>query len=384
MTDDSSAQVENFNLNDFLPHGVMLRDLLRDSHVTEGDLRSMLYSRGIYTQLSDKDGTIPLLMTCLLSSSEFNLLRAKHFTREDNRKHKTVVVELDSDEGDLEKILGGRPEVAIPKYASYTLLKAPSFQRRDNGNELVIDYELKKPNRARDWSSHDTVHTGSLKIRKEGSSVRITSEFTANEVRDLNDSWLKDLEHRFKASGRVKSNNGILRILAGNLTNEERIKFLVSFTAGSFDGTLQFDKVPYVSFGPERGTQLPSSLQWMQNRVRSLMVRGESQSSLHDLQFITQTQYQKFIVLESVDATFLMQHRDYRIHCNLSYGFPKYLKTLNASIEFEVQVSGLTAQNSSGRRISLSNREIREAEARILKAFDETKIRNYKAVLGIQ
>ncbi|MEK5258680.1 hypothetical protein MKY75_05520 [Paenibacillus sp. FSL L8-0663] len=67
-----------FNLNDYLPHGTMLRDLLRDSQVTEGDVKEILRNRGIYIQGSDKSLTIPILMTCLLNSSEFNLLRNKH------------------------------------------------------------------------------------------------------------------------------------------------------------------------------------------------------------------------------------------------------------------------------------------------------------------
>lgn len=381
MADNKGTSEQNFNLNDFLPHGVMLRDLLRDSQITEGDIKSILRSRGIYVQQSDKELTIPLLMNCLLSSNEFNLLRDKHFTREDSLKHKTVVIQLTSESSDLMSIIG-RPKVELPKNVSYKLIKDPVFQRRNNGDELVAEFEIEKPNRSRDWSSHNTVHKGSITIRKEGTVVRITSEFTANEVRDLNDSLLRGIEQQFKNSGQVNPQNGITRITAGNLSNIQRIKFLLSFTDGSSDGFLRFEKIPYVSFGPDRTVKLPDNMGWMQDRVRALMIRGETQSSLHDLEFISGSDYQGFVVLESVDAVFSMEHRGNKFKCNLTYGFPKYLKTLNASIEFEVHVSNLSVHNSSGRRISLGDKQQREAEALVLKSFDITKLVNYEKILG--
>lgn len=379
MTSEQPTEQENFNLNNFLPHGVMLRDLLRDSQVTEGDIKSILRTRGIYVQASDKEVTIPILMNCLLSSQEFNLLRDKHFSREDSLKHKTLVVHLDSDKHDLMQLIG-RPEINLSANSPCRLLHDPKFLRRENGKELVVEYKLEKPNRSRDWSSHNTIHRGSIVVRQKGSIVQITSEFTANEVKDLNDVVLRDIEQRFKKSGHLITDKGILKITAGSLTNSQRIKFLMSFTNGSNDGLLAFEKIPYVSFGPDRIKQLPTPMGWMQDRVRALMIRGQQQSSLHDLQFLTDNHYQDYVVLESVDATYLMQYRGYRIHCNITYGFPKYLKTLSSSIEFEVQLSRLTVHDSSGKRVSFGDKETREAEALILKSFDETKLENYQIV----
>lgn len=369
-----------FNLNDYLPHGTMLRDLLRDSQVTEGDIKELLRNRGIYIQDSDKTLTIPILMTCLLSSSEFNLLRDKHIKREDFLKHRTIVLELDSDKHTLHTLIG-KPNITEPQNVHYKLLSDPKFLIREAGKAMVFDYKIEKTNRSRDWSSHNTIHNGAILIRQKGSKVHITSQFTTKEIKDYNDKLVKEIEHKFKDSGHLRKDNPIVRITSGNFSNIERIKFLLSFTNGSSDGLLQFLQIPYVSFGPDRSKQLPEEMRWMQDRVHALMIRGEKKTSLHDLEFISKSEYQDYVILESVDANFSMEHKGRKFFCSLNFGFHKYLKTLDAATEFEVHISNLSVYSHDGKKVSLSNREQRESEVLILDKFDSMKLDNYERIL---
>ncbi len=371
---------DTFNLNDYLPHGTMLRDLLRDSQVSEGDIKDILRNRGIYIQDSDKAVTIPILMTCLLSSSEFNLLRDKHIKREDFLKHRTIVLELDSNSHTLHSLIG-KPNAAEPQNTHYRLLSDPKFQIRDSGKSMVLDYKIEKTNRSRDWSSHNTIHNGAILIRQKGPKVHITSQFTTKEIKDYNDKLVKEIEQKFKNSGHLRKDNPIVRITSGNFTNIERIKFLLSFTNGSSDGLLQFLKIPYVSFGPDRSLQLPEEMGWMQDRVHALMIRGEKKTSLHDLEFISKSEYQNFVILESVDANFCMEHKGRKLYCSLNFGFHKYLKTLDASTEFEVHITSMSVYGHDGKKKSLSNKEQRESEVLILDKFDDIKLDNYQKSL---
>lgn len=375
-----SETQDTFNLNDYLPHGTMLRDLLRDSQVTEGDIKEILRNRGIYIQDSDKTLTIPILMTCLLSSSEFNLLRDKHIKRDDFLKHRTIVLELDSDTHKLHSLIG-KPNIIEPQNVHYKLLSDPKFQIRESGKAMVFDYKIEKTNRSRDWSSHNTIHNGAVLIRQNGSKVHITSQFTTKEIKEYNDKLVKEIERKFKESKHLRKDNPIVRITSGDFSNIERIKFLLSFTSGSSDTFLQFLQIPYVSFGPDRSKQLPEEMGWMQDRVHALMIRGEKKTSLHDLDFISKSEYQNYVILESVDANFYMEHKGRKIYCSLNFGFFKYLKTLDAATEFEVHISNLSVYNYNGKKMALSSKEQREIEVLVLERFDGMKLENYEKIL---
>ncbi|MEK5258681.1 hypothetical protein MKY75_05525 [Paenibacillus sp. FSL L8-0663] len=291
------------------------------------------------------------------------------------------MLELDSDKHTLQSLIG-KPDAIQLQNVHYKLLNDPKFQIREAGKAIVFDYKIEKANRSRDWSNHNTVHNGAILIRQKGAKIHITSQFTTKEVKEYNDRLVKEIEKKFKASQHLRKDNPILRITSGDFSNLERIKFLISFTDGSSDGLLKFEKIPYVSFGPDRSKQLPEEMKWMQDRVHALMIRGEKKTSLHDLEFISKIEYQNFVILESVDANFVMEHKGRKLYCSLDFGFHKYLKSLDASTEFEVHITNLSVYDHGGKKVSLSNKEQREMEFLILDKFDNIKLENYERIIS--
>ena len=70
-------------MNNILPNGTELRDLLSNSFLTTAHINKLLKDKGIVTQNSDKNASFPIYMSLLLSPEEFIYLYEKNT---ENRK----------------------------------------------------------------------------------------------------------------------------------------------------------------------------------------------------------------------------------------------------------------------------------------------------------
>ena len=69
-------QDENIKNSDILlPYGDPLRSLLQASNISDGEFREFLATKGIFIGDSSKQKSMPLLNTCILSPTEYYILK---------------------------------------------------------------------------------------------------------------------------------------------------------------------------------------------------------------------------------------------------------------------------------------------------------------------
>src|SRR6266545_2351863 len=79
-------QTQPDNIDVILPYGEALRPFLEQPFITKADLKDTLRSRGVFVGRYEKCDTIPILVSCLISPREFDCLRERQTSREDNPK----------------------------------------------------------------------------------------------------------------------------------------------------------------------------------------------------------------------------------------------------------------------------------------------------------
>lgn len=87
-----------------LPTRDFLRQLIGQSKVKTGELKSVLRSRGVFTGSDDKKVSGPILIKTGLSPVEYIDLRESYKTKEESPKSKTRTIKWHSDNNLLEAI----------------------------------------------------------------------------------------------------------------------------------------------------------------------------------------------------------------------------------------------------------------------------------------
>lgn len=369
MTDKMIIEQERINTDAFLPYGEMLRSMLASSFLTPTDIKKTLNKRGVFVRHAEKDDTIPILMTCLLSPQEFERLCEKQRTKEDKPKHRTRTIHVERDDFRLLDVVKDRKvaQDLIPKHANYRVLGNPSFRTSGDPDELVLEYTLERTNRTKDWSNLKSTHPASIRLKKEGNCIKVTSEHTANETENLNERVMRKVVAQLKDGGFVHDDKQVKRITFSDFTNEGRVAFLISMTNGDEKGFLSFQQVINIGMGPDSEQPLPSLLNWMENKVKALELRGQQ---LHEARLIQDTENHKSLIVETIEAVYEFDFRGASGTCTLQFGFPNYLKTSENTTEFEVNIDKISwVENKTYSK--------KETERFILRTFDAMKDKMY-------
>lgn len=358
---------------DFFPYGLQLKSLLVGSMLTESDLKRCLEQRGVFVPSSDKDTTVPLLMTLLLSPAEFGGLKQNQLTHEDNLKHFTRYLEFSTNDYSLLEVLENNNlnRDIFPIHRNYEVTNAPAF--RGNTDRIEMEYEIERKNPTKDWSEAKTMHTGRVIIEKAGRKAKLQVEWSAPETKDLSNRILGDIRRQIVAKGFAANDARLESIVANTFSNAERTHRLLAFTAGDPSGKLKLSKVSNVNFGPDTTVErLPESIAWMQKHVWSMLVKGEG---LHTLDYFTKEEYRSCLILDMVEASFDFEFKGSKGTCVVVYGFPGYLKNPAHATEFEASPGRISwSRKSAGGGKKAATFPSKQATARyILSIFEDMK-----------
>ena len=104
--------IEHKDIDKFIPYGEMLRGYANQNIISNAEIHRILKERGIFTLNQEKEYTVPILQTLLLSPREFEEVRNSFSKKEDNEKafsreinwatNETILNTLENLTGDLE------------------------------------------------------------------------------------------------------------------------------------------------------------------------------------------------------------------------------------------------------------------------------------------
>lgn len=327
------------NIELILPFGETLRSFTEQSFITKGDLRTCLRDRGVFTYRTDKQDTIPILMSCLLSPREFDFLRECQNTKEDNPKTSTRSIICNKDAKDLIEVIP--PDLNINNlisgtFTNYQVVGSPNFVLNGNDpNNVVLNFEIERKDMSKSWATTNSKFKGSINLAKKDDKLTVTMTHTANETKDLNKKLVKHIATHLKDSNFVSKNAEIEKIQFAKFTNEKRIEFFLSLTNKVKSDVLEFIDIVDLEFCPDNNISLPKEIKWMEDKINNLKLNGET---LHETFFVKEKDFHKSIQLYSVDSKFNFQTSDAKGQCIISYSFPNFQRTHSPNIELEVNV----------------------------------------------
>ncbi|MGA8943530.1 MAG: hypothetical protein WB502_12585, partial [Thermoactinomyces sp.] len=317
----SDKNQEFIDIDAILPYGEMLRPLIVSSSLSKNDLKRTLARRGIFVSNKQLDHTVPLLLTTLLSPREFEELREKQRTKEDNIKRKTQsifwnnrVTLLDA----LEDINFDIHSIVYEEDAYYEILGDPSFRvEQKNPNEITLRYQIERRDLTKNWIQHISTHEGSIMFQKQDDgNVKIIMEHTSNETKDVNEKVKRYLIKSFKDKGHIRSEK-VEKITADKFSNEKRNNFLISLLCNSDDDTLVFKEVTNVEIGPDSAKDsLPEEIEWMKNHVKNLILKGKS---LHSMDFFKNEEWRNAIIIQEIEAVYEYKFRNLSGKCKINF-----------------------------------------------------------------
>lgn len=119
---------------------------------------------------------------------------------------------------------------------------------------------------------------------------------------------------------------------------------------------------------------LPSDLDWRQERIRGLDVRGVE---LEDSEFLTNTTYRPSLLLHRLDAKFNLSTSGLDCHCVISAGFPEFSNGQNPESEVELRIRTIQFEDSR------KGLDMNEAKQKILKEMESEQIETFRRLANV-
>ncbi len=362
------------DIDQILPFGEMLRTFMEQSFVTKSDLKELLRNRGVFTCHNEKQDSIPVLMSTILSPNEFDSLRECQSIKEDNPKVVTQTIEWNSDENLLDSLPDNFNinSMLDLEYSNFKVSGSPTFIPVDGDpDKLKMDFTVEREDMSKSWASSKNIFPGSLEVSriKEEGEVKLVVTHTANETKYVASKASSNIVKHFKKSGLIKSEKEVEKISFSKFGNSNRIKYLLSLSKNINSEILVFSDILDIEFSPDKDHPLPDELQWMEKKIDDLKLNG---SSLHNTLFIKNSKYHKFINMYRVDSRFKYDIRGLTGQCVVTIHFPDYSKSKDINSELEINIKNLS-YNEQPRGISK-----RDIKTEILKEIENHKLKNFK------
>ena len=88
---------EHNDINKFIPYGEALRGFADQKFISAAEIHRILKERGIFTFNNNKDYTVPIMQTLLLSPNEFDKVKDAFVQKEDSEKKISREIKFNND-----------------------------------------------------------------------------------------------------------------------------------------------------------------------------------------------------------------------------------------------------------------------------------------------
>jgi hypothetical protein len=338
--------MEKLEVNKHIPFGATLQDILNHPSLSDTKLKYLLRQRGIFLEDSKNNDTYPILLSTILSPSEFEYIKENIRGKEINQKilsrplawHNTEeLIKVVPDKIDLKQIL-------LEAETKQTVISQTNFAMVDgNPNKVKMQFRCQTNNYNSGWYRTKNEYNGEIVIEKvqENDKVYLRMIYTSPETQTIADLGVKHLVNEFKRKNYTKPNTEIERILYSNFNNEERIKFFLSLTDSS--DLFEFQRATDLDIAPDKTVEMPGEIaRLMTGKVNTLKINGET---LHEHYLIKEIENHKYIELSSVEALYNFSYHAAEGSCVIQFGFNGYFKKRLSNIEFSIDVSTINLKD---------------------------------------
>lgn len=322
-----------------LPYGELLRTILIKQELTEGDLKKVVKSKGIFLSRYSKDETVPELMCTLLSPDEYSTLLDLQKNKEEKEKYRTASIPWQGGSNLIKSIPSGVDlHQLLDELYTYKsgleIIGIPSFKKIDGREDKIeIEFEIKEHSELKDIHSKERIFKGGLvyELKDDGHlHLSVTKTFSSKGTQNLVDSLNKKMEKHFKEQNAVKKEDTFERILFSQFTNEDRFLFFIRFLADI--DFLEYNKLESISVAPDPNEQLPADAKQFLQDIENLNLKG---NVLKRHMLISELVYRKCILLHSMTVNYKFQHAEGHGNCLVEFAFPDFKLDNTENLEFQ-------------------------------------------------
>lgn len=311
-----------------LPHGDVLKPLIASSSVlTSSDLKKTLSQKGIFISSYDKEDIFPLLLTSLLSPTEYEDLKECQRNKETIPKRRSTTFKYVSDT-ELIRSIPRLNEIKLEKlknyeYENYKIINVSGFYRNADNNQIQLDYKIERTNLSKDWYEQVNVYEGAIEISVASSDnkLNISTEHSTDETKEINKLLVKEVANTLKEEAMIENEEGNVTKF-GDFSNESRIKFLLSFVNDTLDdtNTFSFDEITDIEISIDSESKLPTDFQWMEDKVSNIKFQGKS---LHETDILKEETYYSSLIISSLKIDYEFNINSGNGKCTFEIEFPK-------------------------------------------------------------
>lgn len=336
--------IEQEKTKDFLPVGENLRAMISQSFLTAKNLKDILNDKGIFIDENDKNKSIPLLMTSILSPKEFESLVENQITKEEKFKVNTLTIPCKTDKKLLELI---PTNFSINNIIKENIIYKPNFKVignpkftivENNPNQIQLVYEIERKNETKDWVQTKTTHKSFLTIEKKNNELNliVTKNSTSKETNDINEMIMKSFKTHLKDINLVKEEVDYVRILFKNFNNVNRIQFLYSFTSPAISRNFEFIEITDLNVQIDETINAPTEIKEFISGIDNLKINGKE---LQEHIFITNKTFHEKIIFSSISLKYKFDFGGLKGTCIAEFSFPAFLQKLKTNSEFQFDIT---------------------------------------------
>lgn len=354
------------DIDKFIPFGESLRGFINQKFISASELQSILKERGIFVLNSDKDFTVPLMQTLLLSPTEFDKIREAFSRREDNEKKISREIVFPQDVNlYVPEIMSVETEEYIRRNLPTCELARPiRFVQNDkNPNHLVATFTIIRHDVNKSWYEQTNEFSGKVELINENGKGAIRITHTSSETKDLAEYIVNRQIKKYKEKGILEDNAQPQKILFSAFTNSTRFAFFFRLTT-NIEGNdiFTFEDVKDISIRPDENCALPEEIHWME-KLQRIIISGQSLSEKY---FIKEERFYKNLELWSIEASFSYEYRGLKGNVSVTFGFPDY-NTKRGGSELEINIKSLSCSQT------LKPKERKTLKSNLLISMDKQK-----------
>ncbi|UTH03526.1 hypothetical protein KFV05_05965 [Macrococcoides canis] len=311
-----------------IPFGDVLKPLIASSSVlTSSDLKRTLSQKGIFVSSYDKEDIFPLLLTSLLSPTEYEELKECQRNKETIPKRRSTTFTYVSDK-ELIRSIPRLNEIKLDKlknyeYENYKIIDVSSFHRNEDNNQIQLNYKIKRTDLSKDWYQQVNVYEGAIEISVDPSDnkLNISTEHSTDETKEINKLLVREVANTLKKESMIENEVGNV-IKFGDFSNEERIKYLLSFVNDTLDetNTFTFDEITDIEISIDSESELPTDFQWMEDKVSNIKFQGKA---LHETDILKEETYHSSLIISSLKIDYEFNINSGNGKCTFEIEFPK-------------------------------------------------------------
>jgi hypothetical protein len=333
--------------NYYLLTGEDLRVFLNQEAITVTVLRQILRNRGVFCPSNDKKDLLPFLLLSYLTPDEFETLLDVVKTKEESHKVRSHTFTVPFEGRSLEEAMPTDlplSQIAADPFGNYEIVGAPMIVAEKEGGKpsCVIRVKLRRTTIGSDITSNSRHFESQVRwtLDAEAKRLVVTTIHTSRETELANHALVKAVNKHLREQQFIEPNSEF-RVRFNSFENEQRILFLMQFTALSEWNGLTFERLKGLALKLDETKTPPEQerLTWMKKKVSRVNLNGEA---LQDTFFVTDTTCRPFLICWRMEMGFQFETPDYRGKLEAVLEFADYAVSNLGTAEFQIAVPSLS------------------------------------------